>query len=79
MSDTTDDLECGIDLWYGDEADIEREKEWLKGFHTTKTGDTLKIKEMKTSHIQNTINYFYWLNVTPLKKELTRRKLYTNH
>jgi len=72
MSDTTDDMEVGIDLW-NDESGQCREEEWRKGEHTTKDGTTLKIKEMETSHLENTIRHFDHLDTRPLKRELKRR------
>lgn len=74
MSETTDDLEYGIDLWDIPPDSISREKQWKKGKHTTKDGQVLKIKEMETSHLRRTILYFNHLDTTPLKKELKKRE-----
>lgn len=79
MSDTTDDLEMwssGADEY--EENVWKREKEWSSGFHTTRDGEQLKIREMETSHIKNCINYFEDdHDVSALKKELKRRLTHT--
>ena len=73
MSDTTDDLEYGIDMWDMEVKAMDREAEWRKGKHTTKAGNTIKIKDMETSHLQNTIRHFSHLNTKPLERELKKR------
>jgi hypothetical protein len=73
MSDTTDDLDWGVDLW-DDPANDNREEEWRDGKHTTKDGHTILIKDMTTSHLINAIKHFDHLNTKPLKKELKKRK-----
>jgi hypothetical protein len=49
---------------------------WRKGRHMTKSGKGMKLGEMTTYHLKNTINYFRGGNadITPLKEELERRK-----
>ena len=74
MSDTTDDLEYGIDLW-DDSVSASREEQWKQGKHQTKEGRTILIKDMEISHLERTIKYFDHLETTPLKKELKRRTL----
>jgi hypothetical protein len=53
----------------------QREKEWEKGFHTTRNGDEIKLVEMSNEHLKRTIKYFSNYNTEPLKKELKNRKL----
>ena len=72
MSDTTDDMEYGSALL---EAQIEaREKMWRNGLHVDRKGKTWKLQDMTEFHLRMTIKYFDWLDVSPLKKELKKRK-----
>lgn len=75
MSDTTDDLDYGIDLWDDEGRGDKREKDWKKGVHTTKTGTKIKIRDMETLHLENTIKHFDHLDTKPLQAELKRRSL----
>ncbi len=50
------------------------EDNWWTGYHETREGERIALRDMSTSHIQNTINFFDWrFDVTPLKEELLRR------
>jgi hypothetical protein len=57
------------------EAILEREKLWEEGYHITKNREKLRLKEMTTSHLKNTISYFKELeyDTSPLEKELKSR------
>jgi hypothetical protein len=49
------------------------ELHWKSGFHYDANDKAHLIREMETSHLENTIKYFSELDTTPLKKELKRR------
>jgi len=49
------------------------ERRWKRGKHKTKEGEIIKIKDMETSHLRNTINFFSNLDTLPLKRELNKR------
>jgi len=46
---------------------------WEEGYHETKGGKLIPIKDMTIKHLKNTIKYFNNLDVTCLKKELVNR------
>lgn len=47
---------------------------WEDGEHKTKEGEIIKIKDMTTSHLKNTIKYFSEaFNTSILEKELKKR------
>jgi hypothetical protein len=66
------------ELYYEDILAIE--KLWEEGYHITKNREKLKLKEMTTNHLRNTINYFKQLeyDISPLEKELKKRSLITH-
>ncbi len=74
MGILAEDIFDSID-WEGEQEEwiAQREKIWKKGKHETKAGDMLKIKEMTTDHLINTINHFKSLDTSPLEKELKKR------
>lgn len=48
--------------------------DWEQGFHTTKDGEQIKLRDMTTEHLKNTIRYFKRTqDTTPLEKELEKR------
>jgi len=51
----------------------EREKEWRKGYHTTRDYEKINLCDMKTSHLRNTIRLFWDYDTSPLKIELNKR------
>jgi len=73
MSEFTDDMEVGF-MW-GDIQVMDREHEWAEGVHTTKDGGEIKLKDMPTEHLKNTIKYFKDYDTSELEKELRRRDL----
>lgn len=67
----------GIDVDYGFNDGVGEgylENLWREGEHETRDGENIKLSEMTTQHLKNTINYFDSLDTTPLEKELKRRK-----
>lgn len=62
------------------------EDDYDKGYWTTKNGDRLKIEQMETSHIKNTIamlkrknNEDYNNKIEELEEELLKRDIYNRH
>lgn len=72
MSDTTDDMEIYSSL-LEDYLEISPLDYWKLGSHKTKNGEIIKIKDMKTSHLENTIKYFKNLDTSILRLELLSR------
>lgn len=78
MSDTTDDMDCLLGLAESEASS--REWEWKSGFHTTKNGTCIRIREMTTEHLRNIIRYFnkrHFFDTSVLGAELKRRAVDT--
>ena len=56
MGDMADDMEAKA-MEYESEV-YSREAMWRNGTHETRDGQMLKLKDMSTQHLQNTINHF---------------------
>lgn len=62
------------DYYYDQQLEIE--ENWEKGKHLTRDGTEMKIKDMTSDHITNTIRFFKLkgFDVRPLQKEYLRRE-----
>jgi hypothetical protein len=82
MSDFTDDMETRS-AWF-DMQISSKNREWRKGYHTTKSGERVKLSDMEPDHLRNTIKYFnrHEINgydTAPLEDELKKRNQRTQN
>jgi hypothetical protein len=69
------DIYSSLDEDLYDFAKVHLEEMWTSGFHKTKDGRTLRIKDMTDEHLRNTIRYFSnRCSTAPLEMELACRR-----
>lgn len=52
---------------------IYNEENWKNGFHVTQDEKIIRLSDMETKHIKNTIRYFSDIDTSPLEEELNKR------
>lgn len=75
MSDGEHEVDFGSGFNDEDSKLQAREESWTRGEHTTSKGQTLRLEEMATPHLQNTINKFKGegYDTSALEAELAKR------
>ena len=62
----------GIDAYDFEDLD-KRSEDWDDGFHITRDGTKIRLKDLKLYHLKNIINYFSNCDTTMLEEELEER------